>query len=146
MTTATAVRSRAAAKTVKQVTEALAPPTLGAIVDRMFNMREKKRELEAQVAKIEAEYKENEELLLQRMKAEATDKAAGKKASASITTGVVANVTDWEALEKYVKKTGNFQLFQRRISDPAYRELMETKGAVPGISPFTKHKLNLRTI
>lgn len=146
MTTATAVRSRAAAKTVKQVTEVTVPPRLGTIVDRMFNTREKKRELEAQIAKLDAEYKEDEELLLQRMKAEATDKAAGKKASASVTTGVVANVTDWKALETYVKKTGNFQLFQRRISDPAYRELMETKGAVPGISPFTKHKLNLRTI
>lgn len=146
MTTATATRATAKAKTVRQVTAALAPPKLGEIIDRMFDKREAKRRLDEQVAKIEAEIKEDEELLMERMKAEATDKAAGKKASASITTGIVANVEDWAKLEAFVKKTGNFQLFQRRISDPAFRELMETKGAVPGITPFEKRKLNLRVL
>jgi hypothetical protein len=146
MSTATATRSRAAAKAVKQVTAALAPPKLGEIIDRMFDTREKKRKLDGDIAKLEAELKEDEELLLERMKAEATDKAAGKKASASITMGVVANVEDWAKVEAFVKKTGNFQLFQRRISDPAFRELMERRGAVPGITPFEKRKLNLRVL
>jgi hypothetical protein len=38
------------------------------------------------------------------------------------------------------------QLYYRRVSDPAYRELLETKGVVPGIQPFTKTKLNLRNL
>lgn len=144
MATATATRARTKAKAVKDVTEALTPSKLGELIDDMFEVRERKRRLDDEAAKCEAEYKELEERLMERMEAESTDKAAGKKASASITSGVVANVTDWTKLEAFVKKTGNFQLFQRRISDPAFRELMEKKGAVPGVQPFTKRKCNLR--
>lgn len=142
--TKTATRSRTKAKAVEEVAEALAPRPLGKIIDAMYELREKRRVLEAESAKLEAEYKEQEELLMQRMEAEGTDKATGKKAGASITSGIVANVTDWEAVEKFIKRTGNFQLFQRRVSDAAYRELMESKGAVPGMEPFVKKRVNLR--
>jgi len=146
MVTATATRARASVKIANQVADALCPQPLGKIIDKMFDLREKKRSLDAEAAKVEAEYKEQEELLMERMTKEDTDKAAGKKASVSISTGIVANVTDWQAVEAFVKKTGNFQLYQRRISDAAYRELMETSGkkGVPGMEPFTKRRINLR--
>jgi len=32
------------------------------------------------------------------------------------------------------------------VNDAAARELYETQGSVPGLEPFTRRKLNIRTI
>jgi hypothetical protein len=117
---------------------------LGSMIDKLAELREDKRALEGKVALIEAEYKEVEEALMKRLEAEGTDKATGKKATASITSSVVGDVTDWDALNAYIKKTGYFHLYQRRLSDPAVRELFDQKGKIPGVEPFTKKRLNLR--
>lgn len=150
MTAATTARKPVRAtdkqKIVDKIADELSPRPIGTIVDSMFDLREQKRELETKIKLLDDKFNSEQELLMERLEAEKTDSAKGKKASVSITTGVVANVTDWSELERFVKRTGNFQLFQRRISDPAFRELMESKGKVPGIEPFTKKKVNLRTL
>ena len=78
--------------------------------------------------------------------AEGTDKGAGKLASASISSVVVGNLDDADKFFAYVKKTGYFHLMQRRLSDPAIRELLASKGSIPGVTPFTKVRLNLRVL
>lgn len=117
---------------------------IGALVDEMFALREAKRALEAQVAGIEKDYAALEEQLMSKLDAEGTDKAAGKKATVSITSTVVGNVTDWDAFGAYIIKNKYLHLLQRRVSDPAARELFELKGKIPGCEPFTKRRLNLR--
>jgi len=69
--------------------------------------------------------------------------------SASAMPGAtVASVTDWDALWAYAAKHKYFHLFQKRVSYPAWRELMEkSKGkGVPCTEPFTQRKLNLRSL
>lgn len=146
MATATATRARAKARKEEEVTEALMPSPLGSEIDKMFDLREQKRELEAKVALIEAEYKEVEERVLLRMEEQKAAGFKGAKASASITHSVVGSVEDWDKVEAYIKRTGHFHLFQRRLADAAYRELMEQGKKVPGVVPFTKKRLNLRAV
>lgn len=126
-----------------------APKTpLGTLIDKLAGLREKKRKLAEQEKLIDAEFAELEETLKQRLLGEGMDKATGKKATISIKEEVVANIVDWEALTAYVKKTGHFHLFQRRVSNPAFRELAalnKSKG-VPGLQPFTKLNLNLTAL
>lgn len=120
-------------------------PTLGSMIDKLEAIRERKRQLAEQMKALEAEFDDMEAQVIQRLQLEETDKASGKKATVSISEEVVPTITDFDALCKYVKKTGYFHLFQRRISAPAFRELAEKK-PVPGLEPFTKIKLNLRSI
>lgn len=119
--------------------------TVGSLIDQLDKTREKKRKLDEQVKILEAEYSALSQTLIERLQQEGMDKASGKSATISLSNVVVANITDYDALTKYVKRTGYFHLFQRRISDPAFRELLETKGSVPGLEPFTKVKLNHRS-
>lgn len=121
-------------------------PTLGTLIDKLNDVREEKRLLAVKEKELEAAYKTLELQVMERLQAEGMDKATGKKASVSLTPVVVAAVQDWDALCKYVKKTGYFQLFQRRVSDPAFRELIELKKSVPGLEAFTKINVNLRSI
>ena len=122
------------------------PRTLGALIDALDDAREVKRALAVQTKEAGATYNELAAEIIAKMDAEDTRKGEGKKAGASITEVVVAEIEDFDALTKYVKRTGYFHLFQRRISDPAFLELQETKGSVPGLKPFTKRNLNLRSL
>lgn len=137
MATATATKDVAA-----KVARKLGP--IGPTIDKLNDLREAKRKLEAEVKKIEEQYSELEEQLMEKMAAEGTDKGSGKNASASISSSVVGNVTDWEKFNGFVKKTGYFHLFQRRLSDAAVRELFDQGKKIPGCEPFTKKRLNLR--
>jgi hypothetical protein len=135
-------------KVVAQVKAVLKGGTIGSVIDDMWALREKKRAAEAVVKKIEDEILAQEEIVFKRLDEEGLKKADGTKASISIGEATVASVTDWDALWAYAAKHKYFHLFQKRVSDPAWRELMEkSKGkGVPGTEPFTKRKLNLRSL
>jgi hypothetical protein len=131
------------AKTVAKFTG-----NIGDMIDQLHTLREHKRALEAQVAAVEGEYKGVEEELMERLGREGVDASRGKLASCSISVSVSGNVLDWDALNAWIAKTKNFQLYQRRISDPAFRELMEMKKGTPppGMEPFSKKRLNVRSL
>ncbi len=53
----------------------------------------------------------------------------------------VPSVKDWPKLHAYIKKTGNFQLLERRPSVAAFRELWDDGKVVPGVDKFPVVKL-----
>lgn len=125
-----------------------APPkqTTGAIIDRLWGLRDQKRDLEAEVKKIEAEVEALTLTFSERLDAEGLDKATGKKASASFSSSVTAQVEDWSTFLAYVYKNKFGHLLQRRVSDLAYREILDSGKKVPGVQPFIKKRLNLSSL
>lgn len=134
----TATESPKAKKTAKL--------TPGAMIDQMWALREKKRALEASIKDLDGQMADLEAKLMEDMEANGIDKMTGKAAGVSISTSVVANVEDWDKFLAWIYKTKNGHLLQRRVSDPAWREMTEIKGVVPGTQPFTKKRLNLRAL
>lgn len=61
---------------------------------------------------------------------------AGRVARVAVMTKVVAQVQDWDALYKYVARTKQFDLLQRRVSDAAVKARWEDGKAVPGVDKF----------
>jgi hypothetical protein len=130
-------------------TKSTKPKTIGAIIDSMFVLREQKRGLEAQVKVIDAAIGEEELALMELMESQGLEKGTGKMASVSISTTTSFSFDPVEGFEKfmgYVAKHKYFHLVQRRISEVAVREVFESKGKVPGLVPFEKKKINLRTL
>lgn len=120
------------------------PPSLGALIDQMWTLRDKKRELEASIKGLDGEIANIESSLLEQMASQGVDKMSGVMATVSISTNTVAQVDDWGAFWAFIHKKKYDHLLQRRVSDPAYRELLEQGIKVPGVSPFSKQRLNLR--
>lgn len=121
--------------------------TIGTMTDQLVAIRDKKKVLAEQVDLLDAEYKQVEEALIERLKAEGSTKGSGKLATCSITMATVPTVTDWDKVYAYIKKTGFWHLLQRRMSDAAWRELFEKAGKpLPGTEPFSKEKLNVRAL
>lgn len=119
-------------------------PSLGLQIDALFKLREKLREIQAMEKEQLDLITAAETVLMETMEREGVEKSTGKFATVSIGSTVVGNVVDWDTFAAYVLKNKYLHLLQRRLSDPAIRELFETKGAVPGVEPFTKKKLNMR--
>lgn len=117
---------------------------IGKSIDKIFALRKKKSELEAAVKDVEGQIADLEGGVLEQMEAAGTKKVATKLGSATINESVVANVTDWDAFWVYIHKNKFGHLLQRRVSDPAYRELLEQGKKVPGVQPFNKKKLGFR--
>lgn len=136
------------AATTKPAKKTAAPrqATPGEDIDALFELREKKRKLEASIKDLEGQASLIEERLMENMDKDGIDKMTGRKASVSISSSVVANVEDWDAFTAFIHKNKAYHLFQRRVSDAAYREMLEIKKVVPGTQPFTKKRLNLRAV
>lgn len=133
--------------TAKTATRAKnAPPTMGEMIDKMAETRDKKRVLESSIKELDGVIADLESQIMESMAAQGVDKMTGKLASVSITTNTVAQVEDWDAFLAYVYKMKFGHLLQRRVSDPAYRELLEQGKKVPGVQPFSKARLNLRSL
>lgn len=130
--------------------EAVAKPgraiTLGKAIDTLWALREEKRAKEAEVKEIEGKIAAAESTVFERLDAEGVDASKGKSASVSISSATSFNIVDFDAFTKYVAKNKYFHLFQRRVSEVAAREIFEQKGALPGLEPFTKRKINLRSL
>jgi ABC-type uncharacterized transport system ATPase subunit len=121
-------------------------PTIGKMIDDLWTLREQKRVKDAEVKEIEGKIAAAELVIMEKLDAEDTITGKGKSASVSITEVTSFNITDFDLFAKYVAKTKYFHLFQRRVSELAVREIFEKKGAVPGLTPFTKRKINLRSL
>ena len=128
------------------VLKSVKPQTLGKTIDSLWALREVKRAKEAEIKEIEGQISAAESMLFDRLDAEDTVKGEGKNASVSISESVNFNITDFDEFAKYVGKSKQFHLFQRRVSELAVREIFENKGAVPGLTPYTKRKINLRSL
>jgi hypothetical protein len=120
--------------------------TVGSLIDSMSDLRSKKRALEAEVKTINGQMDALEAQLLDLMDSEGISKSTGKLCTASVSESRQFNNDDWDTFVAFMAKTKQFHLIQRRISAPAVRELWDKKGAVPGLSQYTKREISLRDL
>lgn len=117
---------------------------IGKTIDKIFSLRKKKAELEAAVKDVEGQIALLDAEVLEALEASGVEKTATKHGTVSISTSTVAQVTDWDAFLAYIYRNKYGHLLQRRVSDPAWRELVEQGKKVPGTTGFTKKRLNYR--
>lgn len=118
--------------------------SIGAKIDALFALREKKRKHEEAIKELEHSMGALQQELIEQMSAENISASRGRKASVSLTTSVVPNVEDWDDFYKFIRRKNWFHLLERRPSVTGCRELFERRGLIPGVVPFTKTTLNLR--
>jgi len=122
------------------------PAPLGLQIDALYKLKEELRAHQEVEKGIQERIAAAEAKLMETMEAEGVEKSTGKLATISISETVTGNVTDWDVFWGYILKTKNTQLLQRRVSDPAIRELFALKSSIPGVEPFTKKRLNVRKV
>lgn len=119
--------------------------SIGDKIDELHALREKKRALDIEVKAVREEMEEVEAELLDLMDDQKTRRGEGSEASVSISSGVYPAVEDWDKFYEFIENHRYFHLLERRPAVQACRELFEHTGQIPGVVPFHKRKLNLRT-
>jgi len=120
--------------------------TIGDKIDELHGLREQKRKLEEQVKQIAHKMEAVELELLDSMDKQGITKSTGASATVSVTDSIKPSVDDWDEFYKYIHRHRYYHLLERRPSVTGCRELLETKGKIPGVVPFTQRKLNLRSL
>jgi hypothetical protein len=138
------------------------PPAVGPLIDQLWALREQRKKLEEAADELSKQMSTIEEQLVDAMEAEGVQKATGRKASLSFTYNVIADVQGdegWKLFYEFIAKKKYFHLLHRRVSDAAYKEVLASlngagpdfdiktaKKQVPGVLPFVKRRINLRTL
>ena len=112
------------------------PKALGACADKLYQLRALRLAEQKRVDVIEAEESALREHIISTLPKSEASGVAGKVARVAVLTKTVAQVQDWDALYKYVARTKQFDLLQRRVSDAAVKARWEDGKAVPGVDKF----------
>lgn len=118
--------------------------TLADLANDRDTLRERKRELEAEVKLLDQALAANELAIIERLDEMGVNKFAVGKLSFSISENTVGNVEDWDQVYDYIKANNAFHLVQRRLANAAYGELLDMGDSLPGVVPFNKRSLNFR--
>lgn len=118
--------------------------TLADLANRRDALRDRKRELEAEVKVIDKELAANELAIIERLDEMGVSRFAVGKLSFSISENTVGNVEDWDQVHAYIRDNNAFHLVQRRLANAAYKELLDMGDSLPGVVPFNKRSLNFR--
>lgn len=129
-----------------------AAPTIGSLINLMAINKKDREELNKLEASLKEVYTDLETQLMGLLDQQQTTEGAGTNYSASIKSNTTFSAPNdgWNIfMEKVVAKNKLWHLVQRRVSDPAMRELVEIKGwsdeqmGKLGIKKFTKRSISL---
>lgn len=108
---------------------------LGELSRKLFDLKSKKAELNKEVKELNPLIEEIENHLLAKMKDEGLPKISNDLGTVYISPQVVPHVVNWDTFYEYVRKTNSFHLLERRLTQTAYREMVENGEDVPGVDP-----------
>lgn len=121
------------------------PKTTTDMMRALFEIRTEKEGLEAQIKALNERATALETDLLAQMEEQGATRIGVNGLGLAIkTTAEVPVVEDWDQLYAYIHENDAFHLLQRRVSSTAYRELIASGEALPGVRSFEKVSLNLR--
>jgi len=122
------------------------PKALGACADKLFELRNKRLAEQKKVDEIAAEETALKNHIIENLPKSEASGVAGKLARVTVVTKQVPQVKDWDAFYKYVKKTGSFDLMQKRLIDGAIKERWEAGKEVPGVGHFNAVSVSINKV
>lgn len=112
------------------------PKTMGACADLLYSTRQRRLAVQRQVEALEAEESLLREHIIKTLPKSDASGVAGRLARVTVVTNPVPQVKDWARFYAYVKKTGRFDLMQRRVATKAIGDMLEAGDRVPGVEVF----------
>lgn len=122
------------------------PKTIGACADLLYKTREARLKLQRDCEALEEQEKALKEHLIRTLPKSKAKGVSGEVARVTIVSDEVYQVEDWDAVYAYVRKTGAFELLQKRLSREAVIERVEDGENVPGVKKMLIPKVSLNKV
>jgi hypothetical protein len=121
------------------------PKSDAAKADLLYQTRQERYRLQHQIEELEKLEGRIEEYFINHLPAGQTG-LAGTIARVQVETKPVPTVEDWAKLYQYIKRTGAFELLQRRLTKSAVEERWEDKKTIPGVGRFNAKSVSVTKI
>ena len=122
------------------------PKTLAGCADALYTIREERLTLQREAESLSVrEGLLREHIINTLPKSQATG-ISGRIANAKIERKEIPQIVDKLLLQKYIKRTGAFELLQNRISESAVLERWADGKTIPGVKAFTVLKVSCTKI
>ena len=122
------------------------PSSLGTLIDQRFALRVTRMAKGKEVEELKREERGLDDQIMEKMRETDQLVAGGKTANVSLNPTTVSHVVDWDKVHEFIRESGHWHLMQKRISEPAYREMLTLEIQVPGVEPTTLTKLSLTKV
>jgi hypothetical protein len=119
------------------------PKTLGACADELGGVEDRVAELNKQLEDAKAYRGRLEAHLIEELPASDADGICGKVKRATVVKKRVPTLKDWKKFTAHLKKTGDFDLVQHRLSSEAVKSRWDEGRQVPGVQGITVKKISL---
>lgn len=121
--------------------------TIGEMIDTAYDLREQRKAIEAQAAKLKAQQDELEDKILAELDKQGIESTSAKQCQAVVVESIVPTVKDWALFHAWIIKTKQPFMLERRAAAGPFRELIESGGKVPpGVEKFVKRDVSLRKL
>jgi len=118
------------------------PKSMSACADLLYDLRQERLAADKVAAKLKGDEQALIDHIIDNLPKDSGG-AVGKHHKVEVYTDQKLVVKDWDELYKYIKRTGKFELLQRRLGEGAAQELVDDRKKVPGVEPFTVVKISL---
>lgn len=118
---------------------------IGEKINQIWQLREQHRKLTADDKDVKAGIAELERDIINELESQGLFTTHADKAMVTLTEMDVPSITDWDTFLDWVKETESWYMLSKSVSASAYREALASGINPPGIEPFTKKSLSIRT-
>ena len=128
----------------------MAKPNLGALIDAAYTAQQKRlafqKKCDEQIKKMKETEDALEEKIINSFTNAEIEAARGSLCTASVSIASYPKIDDWDKFYAHVKKTGEFDLLERRPAKAAFRARWDDKKVIPGTSSYTEKVLHLNKV
>ena len=116
---------------------------IGELIDKLYELRETRLALDRTVAGLKAQETAMRLEIKEELENVGLAKASGKRATCGITSKIEPIIEDWDKVHDWIRAENRFDLLQKRLSAPAWRELKENNILVPGTESVVVYDVSL---
>ena len=116
---------------------------IGAQIDALYALRQQRLDLTKKVDALKAEETVAREKILETLDGMGLAKASGYMATCGVKLSIEPLVVDWEPVHEYIRVNNRFDLLQKRLSAPAWRDLKDSGILIPGTEAVPVRDLSL---
>lgn len=119
---------------------------LGIMADDYAAKRELRLARKKEVDELEKEEHAMKEALIAGLREAELTAVGGQQVSISIKPSKKAVAENWDAVFKYIRETGEFDLLYRRVNEAALKERLDSGVHIPGINWFPVDKISISKV
>jgi hypothetical protein len=112
------------------------PKALGTCADKLYALKEEKRKVKKEIDDIEAKEKALRAHIINNLPKSKASGIVGKVGKVEVVVKEVPRAVDRIKLNKYIQKTGEFDLLNSGLKPTAFQARWEDGKVIPGVEKF----------